>query len=245
MGRFRTLTNQKETYTYNQYNERISGLERLKFARSIEGTDKKTRNFTLCGNHVKAFENHKTYIELHKAHAIVGPNCNKCADVPVTLHHGLQSEICYNEYFKTINELKDHPCKCINVHDIDYCKTKKGTLYEYGHFNNNTPDLTYNLHRKLYLCCNKRKPCPVYVFCKCPPNTDNCKCCDYTVTFPFKDKFLHYTVSGCNNPDAYNEANNPLNNPGKTYSKYVSQKTANEIIKDISEIDFAKHEGSC
>lgn len=245
MGRFRTLATKPQTYNYSQYTERISGLERLKFARSIVGTDKPTRNFTLCDNTISTFENHQTLMDLQTAQSINGPHCNGCPDVPVTLHNGLQSEICYNEYFRTINELECHPCKCINLHKLDLCKERTGKLYEYGHFNNNHPDLNYNLHRRLLLVCKKRKPCPVYVFCKCPPRTKNCKCCDYTVTFPFQDKFLHYTVSGCKTKKAYREANNPEHNPAKSYKKYLAQKSANEIIEDISTLDFSKYEGEC
>ena len=245
MGRFRTLTQTSDTFDYSQYNARIGGLERLKFARSIKNTPKTTDNFSICGNSIITFRNHSTLVELQKAQSINGPHCNGCPDVPVTLHNGLQSEICYNEYFNTVNELEHHPCKCVNLHKIDLCKERKGKLYEYGHFNNNRPDLNYNLHRKLVLCCVERKPCPVYVFCKCPPDTKDCKCCDYTVTFPFQDKFLHYTVSGCKDKKSYQKANNPHKNPSKTYRKYLAQKSANEIIEDISALDFSKFEGEC
>ena len=245
MGRFRTLTRTKETLNYTQYNERIDGLETLKFARSIEGTDKRTVNFALCGNAINTFRNQETLIELKKAQALNGPHCNGCPDVPVTLHNGLQSEICYNEFFNTINDLERHPCKCVNLHKLDLCKERSGKLYEYGHFNNNRPDVNYNLHRKLVLCCQEREPCPVYVFCKCPPQTKDCKCCDYTVTFPFQDKFLHYTVSGCTTKRSYNKANNPHKNPAKSYRKYLAQKSANEIIEDLSFLDFSKFQAEC
>ena len=146
MGRFRTLSRAKDTFDYSQYNERVQGLERLKFARSIEGTWKQTDNFSVCGNTIVAFKNHATLVELQKAQSINGPHCDKCPDVPVTLHNGLQSEICYNEYFNTINELEHHPCKCVNLHKIDLCKERSGKLFEYGHFNNNHPDCSHRNH---------------------------------------------------------------------------------------------------
>ena len=242
MGRFRTISNQRETQNSSEFNKKRSGLARLKYARSIIDTDKKTNNFSLCCNRIVTFQDYNSLIDLHKIQASVEPNCYECADVPVTLHNGLESEICYNEYFKTINELKNHPCKCINLHKINLCKEEKGKMFPYGHFNNNNPSLHYNLHRKLILCCQERKPCPVYIFCKCPPDTQDCKCCDYSVTFPFQDKFLHYTVSGCNDAKEYDDANNPMHNPAKTYNKYLAQKTANEIIEDISTLDFSKFE---
>lgn len=191
--------------------------------------------------YVAVFENYNTMINLLLEQASLDKQCYSCPDVPVTLNNGLTSEFCFDDYFKSVSKLSKHPCKCLPIRDIDICQLESGKLYPYGHFNNNNPNINKGLRRKLILNCSKTELCPTYVYCKCPPNQINCTCCDYTVTFPFKDTFISYVVSGCNDKFLYNLMNNPGNNPNKTFEHYVEQLQTNKSFKNMSIHSFSRN----
>ena len=187
-----------------------------------------------------AFENYKTMIELSMEQATLNGDCRKCADVPSSLYTGLQSEFCYDDYFDSVSKLGNHPCKCLPLRDVNLCKLKSGKLYPYGYFNNNNPNINRDLLRRVTLKCDKKKLCPTYIYCKCPPNAINCKCCDYTVTFPYQDKFISYKISGCNDK-LYDFINNKCNNPNKTYQHYIDGVSSDQQFENLAIESFSRN----
>ena len=189
-------------------------------------------------------------INLLLEQATLNSDCYRCGDVPTTLYNGLTSEICYDDYFKKIYKYKNHcyhdPClynKCqsFNIKDIDFCASAGDSLYPYGNFNNNNPDVTRKLRHRLILKCDDKMPCPTYIYCKCPPGKDNCycKCCDYTVVFPFKDTFIKYIVSQ-DDKNFYDLINNPTCNINKSYCSYLKKLNDNIKFKNLAIKDFGK-----
>ena len=188
--------------------------------------------------YIAVFNNFNTMINLLLEQATLDKNCSDCADVPSTLNNGLTSEFCFDDKFNTISNLSSHPCKCLPLHNIDICQVKSNTLYPHGHFNNNDPSVNKGLRRRLILNCNKKEPCPTYIYCKCPPNEINCRCCDYTVSFPFRNKTITYMISGCD--EKIFNLINFTGNPNSTYSAYAEQIKYNEIIKNKSISSFSR-----
>lgn len=191
--------------------------------------------------YIAVFENYSSMIDLLLEQATLDDKCYNCADVPITLNNALTSEFCFDDYFDSISKLTPHPCKCLPIKSVDICKLENYVLYPYGHFNNNNPDVNKALKRKLILNCSKKDPCPTYVYCKCPPNETNCKCCDYTVTFPFKDTFVSYVVSGCHGAKLYNLINNPGNNPNKTFYHYNKKLGDNRKFQTMAINSFSRN----
>ena len=181
--------------------------------------------------YIATFNNYNSMINLLLEQATLDNQCFSCPDVPITLNNALTSEFCFDDYFNSISKLTPHPCKCLPIRDIDICQLESHKLYPYGHFNNNNPNVNKALRRRLILNCNKKEPCPTYIYCKCPPDQINCKCCDYTVSFPFKGTFVNYVVSGCKGKELWTLVNNPGNNPNKTYSNYLDQLNSNKQFK--------------
>jgi len=251
MGRFRTLSRCPKEINYNDYYKKKDSTTILKFARSIVYTNKDTDNFKLCCTtnkidntykcYIACFESYASLIKLLKRQAHLDKDCNTCADIPLSLMNGLESEVCFTEFYDEVNKFSDDGCRCLNVRKINNCVEKLGRLYPYGHFNNNCKSPNISLKRKLYLKCDDKEKCPTYVFCKCKPDAESCKCCDYNVYFPFKDKFLSYTVSGCDQPGLYDYFNNPTHNPSKTYEIYKEGLLNNERLeKEVADI-FSKY----
>ena len=251
MGRYRTLTTCLPEVNYNDYYKKKTSTAVLKFARSIVFTNKDTDNFQLCCTtnksddtykcYIACFESYASLIKLLKRQAALDKTCNTCADVPLSLMDGIQSEICFGEFYEEVDKYSNDNCRCLNVRKINSCAEKLGKMYPYGHFNNNCESPNISLKRKLYLKCDEREKCPTYVFCKCKPDAKSCKCCDYKVYFPFKDKFLNYTVSGCDQPGVYEYFNNPTNNPSKTYDKYKLNLARNQNLEaEVADI-FSKY----
>lgn len=191
--------------------------------------------------YIAIFENYTTMIDLLLQQAYLDKECSKCSDVPMTLHNGLTSEFCFDDYFKSVTRLSKHPCKCLPIRDINICQLESQKLYPYGHFNNNNPNINKGLRRRLVLNCSKQELCPTYVYCKCPPDEINCKCCDYTVTFPFKDTFISYVVSGCQDKELYNLMNNPGRNPNKNFDNYLEHLQANKQFQHKAINSFTRN----
>lgn len=251
MGRFRTISRKSETESYNDYYQKKDSTAILKFARSIVNTDKPTDNFSLCccnssrvrseQCYIAVFQSYASLIKLLKRQADLDKSCNSCADVPLTLMNGLKSEICFDEFYKSVDHYSDDGCKCLNTRNINKCTEKLGNLFPYGYFNNNCKSPNISLKRKLYLTCDKKEPCPTYVFCKCSPDAPSCKCCDYNVVFPYNDTFLSYTISGCNTPKLYEYFNNPTNNPSKSFNAYNGKVQKDKLLQKTSTDVFSKY----
>ena len=180
--------------------------------------------------YIDVFKNYKMMINLLITQATLNKKCYTCLDVPSTLDNGLTSEI-------NLQNLD----KCCIPNDVNFCDVLKNSLYPYGNFNNNNPNINYSLKRKLTLICDEKKLCPTYIYCKCKECNVNCKCCDYTVVFPYKNTFLSYKVSGCNNPELYNLLNNRGNNPNLTYEKYLERLNQEKHIEKNSIYLYSKY----
>lgn len=131
--------------------------------------------------YIAIFENYSTMIDLLMQQSYLDKKCSNCQDVPMTLHNGLTSKFCFNDYFKSVYRLSNHPCQLLPIHDINICQLQTQTLYPYGHFNNNNPNINKGLRRRLVLNCSKQESCPICVYCKRPPDKTNCRSCDHTV----------------------------------------------------------------
>lgn len=173
--------------------------------------------------YIDVFKNYNSMINLLITQATLDKKCYDCLDVPSSLNNGLTSEI---------NLYKIDKCGILD--NINFCDVKKDQLFPYGNFNNNNQNVNYSLKRKLILKCDDKKLCPTYIYCECNKNIEYCKCCDYTVIFPYKNTFLQYKVTGCNNPELYNLFNNKGNNPNLTYDKYLERLEEEKIIKKES-----------
>lgn len=251
MGRFRTLARKTETESYNDYYQKQDSKAMLKFARSIANNNKSTDNFSLCccktspintdKCYIAVFQSYASLIKLLKQHAYQNKDCTSCADVPLTLMNGLKSEICFDEFYKSVDHYSEDGCSCLNIRNINHCTEKLGRMYPYGYFNNDSKSPNISLKRKLYLTCDKKKPCPAYVFCKCSPTETSCKCCDYNVVFPHNDTFLSYTISGCNTPEIYEYFNNPTNNPSKSFNAYNGKVQKDKLLQKTSTDVFSKY----
>ena len=251
MGRFRTISRKSETDSYNDYYQKKESTETLKFARSIINTKKSTDNFSICCYncrpvkseqcYIAVFQSYASLIKLLKRQAYLDRKCTSCKDVPLTLMNGLTSEICVKDFYKSVDHYIDDDCKKLTIQSVNKCTEILGNLYPYGYFNNNCKSPNISLKRKLFLTCDKKTPCPTYIFCKCPPNTPSCKCCDYNVVFPFQNTFLSYTISGCQKKELYEYFNNPTNNPSKTYEIHQGNIDKSQSLQKISRDAFSKY----
>ena len=177
MGRYRVNCSHK-TVSSGDYNNRIIGLNNIKFARTKD-PDKEIDNFYINYNtwNIEWFKSYEDYLLTAKAFFIINPDCNLCPDVPIDLKQGLNSEICYNELLEHINNCNTHPCKkCDIILRLDICKELKHILYPYGHFNNDCLGRKFQFPVKINVqCCKSELICPDYNFCKCPAFWDE-KC---------------------------------------------------------------------
>lgn len=197
MGRFRVNCSHK-TVSSSDYNDRIKGLNLIKYARNKDYF-KKDENFTINYNtwNIQYFKSYKDFINIAKAFFIINPDCNLCPDVPIDLKQGLNSELCYDELLEHINNCNSHPCKkCDIILKLDICKNLKHILYPYGHFNNDCLGRHFKFPVKINIqCCKSQLICPDYHFCKCPAFWNE-KCCKYEVMFPSETKFIYYQKQG-------------------------------------------------
>ena len=251
MGRFRTISYKAETDSYNDYYEKKDSGTMLKYARSIVNTKKMTDNFSICCSnctpvrsnqcYIAVFQSYASLIKLLKRQAHLDNKCTSCKDVPLTLMNGLKSEICIKDFYKSVDQYTNSDCEKLKLQDVNKCTEKLGNLFPYGYYNNNSKTPNISLKRKLYLTCDKKKPCPTYIFCKCPADAPSCKCCDYNVVFPFNNTFLSYKISGCQTPELYEYFNNPTNNPSKTYEIHQGNIHRGKAIQKMSEYAFSKY----
>ena len=218
MGRYRTLSRKQYAESYNDYYQKKNSISTLKFARSIVNTNKPTDNFILnCCKakpvksddcYVAVFQSYASLMRLLKQQAFFDKCCNGCTDIPLTLMNGLKSEICFDDFYKSIDHYSKNDCDNLYIRNVNKCQEKLNNLFPYGYFNNSNRLPNISLKRKLYLKCDKKEPCPTYIFCKCNKSKENCKCCDYDVVFPYNDIFVTYTISGCNKPGVNEYFNN-------------------------------------
>lgn len=234
MGRYRTLSRKQYAESYNDYYQKKNSISTLKFARSIVNTNKPTDNFILnCCKakpvksddcYVAVFQSYASLMRLLKQQAFFDKCCNGCTDIPLTLMNGLKSEICFDDFYKSIDHYSKNDCDNLYIRNVNKCQEKLNNLFPYGYFNNSNRLPNISLKRKLYLKCDKKEPCPTYIFCKCNKSKENCKCCDYDVVFPYNDIFVTYTISGCNKPgvnEYFNNQNKVLQHEAiNAFSKY-------------------------
>ena len=277
-NRYRTLQYNNNITSSGDYINRKKNRENLKFARNNFDNTSKTNLYSLECNlkkecyiktpvcfdkeenlvtkykfwkpeiYIATYQNYNTMINFLLEQATLNSDCYNCGDVPVTLDNGLTSEICYDDYYKKINQVDSYNCYnynfCSNdcdkltVKDINFCETTDNILYPYGNFNNNNPDITRKLRHRLVLKCDDKMLCPTYIYCKCPPSQDNCycKCCDYTVIFPYKNTFIKYIVPGDDKANLYDFIRNPIHD---SYKQYIELRN-NKRLENISIKDFEK-----
>ena len=125
MGRYRTISRKPETASYNDYYQKKNSISTLKFARSIVNTDKQTDNFTLncCKTipvksedcYIAVFQSYASLMRLLKQQAFFDKCCNGCSDVPLTLMNGLKSEICFDDFYKSIDRYSKDDCNHLYI----------------------------------------------------------------------------------------------------------------------------------
>lgn len=252
MGRYRTLSRCPEPESYNDYYQKKDSTAMLKYARSLVNIHKPTDNFILCCRntspiqgrdcYIAVFQSYASLIKLMKRQASLDKCCTTCKDVPLTLMNGLKSEVCYDEFYKTVDYYSEDGCAKFSLDWTNVCAEKLGNLYPRGCFNNDCRSPNISLKRKLMLVCDKPDKCPTYVFCKCKENAASCKCCDYNVVFPYKNRFLSYSVSGCNNKAMYEFFNNPNRNPSKTFEVYSAGVERQRLLREAAIDTFSDYQ---
>ena len=219
MNRFRTLA-RADTPSFSEYYGRKTGNESYKYAKnhSIAYNNTTNPNFFMriikkmpedydepCSKAIVNYRDYATFINLSKTANMLDPNCKTCADVPVNMNDGLQSELYHDEIFKKncsigvenrtgIDFNRCHCIKCLKIPFINICQEKTGKIFPYGHFNNTLKNPISKIHsvRNVELCEDKLD-CNTYKFCRCPAATQDCKCCKYTVNTPFDKTTIKYT----------------------------------------------------
>lgn len=254
MGRYRTLSRLPETASYNDYYQKKNSISTLKYARSIVNTKKDTDNFKLncCKTtpvnsaccYIAVFQSYASLMRLLKQQAYFDNKCYYPADIPLTLMNGLKSEVCFDDFYKSVHNYAEGNCNELHLRNVNSCTEKLGQMFPYGYFNNTHKAPNMNLKRKLYLKCDKREQCPTYVYCQCQKSTteeqQKCSCKEYSIVFPYNDEFITYTISGCNSPELYNYFNNPYNDPSKSYAAYVQRRDMGKKIQKESYKVFSK-----
>lgn len=254
MGRYRTLSRLQDTVSYNDYYQKKSSISTLKYARSIVNTKKDTDNFKLncCKTtpvnsaccYIAVFQSYASLMRLVKQQAYFDNKCYYPADIPLTLMNGLKSEVCFDDFYKSVHNYAESNCDKLYIRNVNNCTEKLGQMFPYGYFNNNMKSPNINLKRKLYLKCDEREKCPTYVYCQCQKSTteeqQKCNCKEYSIVFPYNDEFVTYTISGCNSPELYNYFNNPYNDPSKSYATYAQKRDTGIKLQKESYKVFSK-----
>ena len=190
---------------FNSYYSNINTLSLLKFARSHHSSHNNSFNplFSLnqCDinpslKNIVYYKSYDTLINLSKISSLLNPSSSSCADVPLNLINGLQSEVCYNELYETdctkLNpENKFCGCaRCLKIPIINNCHEKTGKMYPYGRFNNSikNPAIKINSLKCINSECEEKLKCPTYIMCKCSTYNKNCDCCKFTTTTPFDEE---------------------------------------------------------
>ena len=129
MGRYRTLSRKPYAESYNDYYQKKNSISTLKFARSIVNTNKPTDNFILncCKQkpvksddcYVAVFQSYASLMRLLKQQAFFDKCCNSCADVPLTLMNGLKSEICFDDFYKSVNHYSKNKCDNLYIRSVN------------------------------------------------------------------------------------------------------------------------------
>ena len=138
------------------------------------------------------YKSYDTLINLSKVSSLLDSSSRNCADVPVNLMNGLQSEVNYNELYES-ECTEDRFCecaKCLKIPIINHCYEKSGKMFPYGKFNNSNKNSAIKIQslKCIDFECKKKLECPTYIICKCYPQTEDCQCCKYTNTTHFDEK---------------------------------------------------------
>ena len=205
MSNRRPFSNHNLPLDFNSlYSKKIS-LSLLKFARNVPSIQNNNFNSSFSMNEctnipsskkIVYYKSYDTLINLSKISSLLDPSCTQCADVPLNLMNGLQSEVYYNDLYETECkklESEDRFCgcaRCLKIPIINYCYEKSGKMFPYGRFNNSikNPPIKIQSLKNINGECQEKLECPTYIMCKCSPYNENCECCKYTTTTPFDNK---------------------------------------------------------
>ena len=221
MGRFRTICKDNEPKDFNSYYTKKKGLNTYTFLKTTQNVcyNNAVNNEIKLGNECfnKKIIYYKSYddlINLSKISSLLDPSCSECADVPVNLANGLQSELCYEELYEEGCEKteKNNNCcckKCMKIPIINECQEKTGKMFPYGHFNNAIKNPSVKIHSLQHIesidACEEKLTCPSYIYCQCPPGYTDCKCCNYSITNPITNteniKYYQNSVEHCDDDD--------------------------------------------
>lgn len=225
MGRFRTMCKDNEPKDFNSYYNKKRGITTYTFLKNTQNScsnNAANTNIKLgneCDNKkITYYKSYDDLINLSKISSILDPNCSECADVPINLANGLQSELCYEELYEEgcqKTEKNDSCCckKCMKIPIINECQDKSGKMFPYGHFNNSVKNPSVKIHSLQHIeninACEEKLTCASYIYCQCPPGFTNCKCCNYTITNPITNteniKYSQNSVEHCDQIDTTNE----------------------------------------
>lgn len=188
MGRFRVF-NENYVISSSDLNQRKNGNEMMRYLREKD-PHKLDNNLVVDYNNadIVYFNSYQEFINATKSYLRNNPDCFKCADVPLNIVDGIQSELCYDELYAHVKGcVIDHCNKCEKILKINKCSEG---LFPYGHFNNNKKVETFMFPTKVKIdVCDTKKPCQKYIYCKCPPKMDT-KCCRYELSFPNQHKHV-------------------------------------------------------
>ncbi len=197
MGRFRVF-NQNPAVCSSDLNQRIKGNEMMRYLREKD-PEKLDDNLVVDYNNAEVvyFNSYQEFINATKSYLRNNPDCFKCADVPLNIIDGINSELCYDELYSHLKGcMLDYCNKCEKILKINECSEG---LFPYGHFNNNTKVDTFMFPAKVKIdVCDTKQPCQRYVYCKCPPTMEK-KCCIYELTYPNQHKKVSVVSNRSNN----------------------------------------------
>jgi hypothetical protein len=161
-----------------------------------------------CIKSIVNYNDYSTLISLSKTANSLDPNCKTCADIPININDGLQSELYHDEIFKkdcsvdveNRNGVDYNKCKCnkcLKIPIINICQERTGKIFPYGHFNNKLKNSISKIHSVYNVeLCEDKLICNTYKFCRCPAGMQNCNCCKYIVNTPFDKTTIKYTENG-------------------------------------------------
>jgi len=198
MGRYRTSCGNNEPKDFNTYYNKKKGMTIYKNLRTTKSCYNNLVNNNILMNNscinknIVYYKSYDSLINLSKISGFLRPECSDCADVPVLLANGINSEICYDELYEddcSNTESNDLSCccgKCIKIPIMNNCKEKTGKIFPYGHFNNKVKNPLIKIHslKNIEEDCESKLNCASYEYCKCPPGITDCKCCEYSIITP-------------------------------------------------------------
>lgn len=199
MSSRRPFASSSPSSSFSDLYSKKNALTNYQYARSASTAQNNSKNiaFSTCPAFHKSifwYKSHGTRINLSKISAFLDPNCSDCADVPVNLLNGIQSEVCYNELYEPgctkLSAEDDRYCgcaRCLKIPIINSCAEKTGKMFPYGRFNNSikNPAIQIQALKNIDIYCQETLECQSYIMCQCSPYNKNCECCKFSTTTPF------------------------------------------------------------